>query len=63
MAALTTLAVEAEGLAEELLMPLANKDGMELEEMGENGAPNWRINWWWSCSEVMLKMGIIIICH
>ena len=26
MSALTTLAAEAEGLAEELLMPLANKD-------------------------------------
>ena len=40
MAALTTLAVEAEGLAEELLMPLANKDDPELGEMGENGAPH-----------------------
>lgn len=46
MAALTTLAVEAEGLAEELLMPLANKDprprdlGWKLKSDGTKfGAP------------------------
>ena len=31
MSALTTLAAEAEGLAEELLMPLANKDIFEVK--------------------------------
>ena len=35
MAALTTLAVEAQGLAEELLMPLANKDDPRRSAAGQ----------------------------
>lgn len=45
MSALTTLAAEAEGLAEELLMPLANKDIFEVKGDGCVRWPDVKLPW------------------